>query len=129
MTNQYGVTAEQNDRLLELMGERRHEWEAIEAYRGDLSGLYWVKGTCRKGCGRLSFHSESLITTPPAVGDGHDVTLGEMIDLTHKLWPNSCVCIYAHMTQLWLCDGSKTYFEGRGKPPVALCAAILAAKE
>ena len=115
------IPQEQNDRLLELAGECRHEW--IEAEHG-------YRFVCRK-CGRDWLCDDPDEPEPPTVGDDIDMTLGEMVRLAEKRWP--CVSIVWNsglnqVTLRWVDKGHRCVFHGAGTClELALAAAILAA--
>ena len=75
------IPSEQNDRLLELAGGCRHEWRQVGRHS-------FLCCKCDKWQGEAG---------DAAVGDGHQMTLGEMVRLVDKLWPTAasiefCFC-------------------------------------
>ena len=125
------IPQEQNDRLLELAGGCRHGW-------GDFSD----DGITRYFCKRQGCNASHYWTDPPAVGDGHQMTLGEMVRLAAKLWPDAEITMNHHdgyavrdaVHKAWwdvdLCPHDGRDFLGVGESEdieLALAAAILAA--
>ena len=124
------VRREQNDRLLELAGGCRHEW-------GDWI-ITRIAKCARCGVGWYPRWREGEDWADlPAVGDGHQMTLGEMVRLWAKLYDHSASC------EVWLWeDGWRAKVGGivwsnpperlereadADTPEAALAAAILAA--
>jgi hypothetical protein len=115
-----------NDRMLELAGGCRHEWGN---FSDDGMTRYFCK---RQGCGASHYGLK-----PPAVGDGHQMTLGEMVRLWTDLrgehrpaaceigrWPDGDNSRWVAMVT----DGVVVRRSAFGDTPEsALAAAILAA--
>ena len=122
---------EQYDRLLELEGGCVHDW-------GDFSDNGSPRYFCkRQGCGAAHYK-----LNPPAVGDGHQMTLGEMARLWAKLnradghpMVSGVLLVCDHGTPdepcgEWAANVRGSSAKGRQRyntPEAALAAALLAA--
>ena len=128
MPNDYGVPTEQNDRLLELAGGCRHEWRRVNEI--DEPQMF----VCRR-CGCEDYET-------PTVGDGHQMTLGEMFRLGDKLnrelwggkatvyiWTQNGIFKASVQIECESWEQGDDYYESDDcdDPEAALAAAILAA--
>lgn len=132
MLNRYGVPDEQNDRLLELAGEGtpqgcRHEPKLVWPIHTDGAEAYTK---CKK-CG---MEWDVYDVAPyPAVGDGHQMPLGELVRLVEKLWPGAAAVVYRDGPYIGIIakPGVDPYVNGivgnGASPEAALAAAIIAA--
>jgi hypothetical protein len=74
---------EMYDRLLELAGECRHEWVEIARPWAvwSVNHKYIVSAYCNKHGEREEFYTNDPKDAPPAVGDGREMGMGEMMGL------------------------------------------------
>ena len=95
------IPSEQNDRLLELAGWCVHEWEICPERPSTLhpnGSMTWYMPIhrCTKCDKQRSCSAEVLET----VGDGHVMTLGEMVRLALTQW--GCeICISPNVVEVW----------------------------
>lgn len=122
---------ELNDRLLELAGGCRHEWVCAPGIGNEECGLsYRLIGVC-KSCDMIW----TWRTNPPAVGDGHGMTMEELVLLAQSLWGGGVACVVYRDVASWIGiiagEGEDPYADGivglGSTPALALGAALLAA--
>ena len=126
-----------NDRLLELAGGCVHVWQTVFDTENVLGRIDSVRYPVCAECGMSGRSWGHKKADMPAVGDGHQMTLGEMVRLWAKLYDHSASC------EVWLWeDGWRAKVGGivwsnpperlereadADTPEAALAAAILAA--
>ena len=120
---------EMYDRLLELAGGCRHEWGEGEWYRTPMVSDQWLF-RCAK-CSK--WYRPDPDAEAPAVGDGSQMSLGELVRLAKKLGLGNIFLNWLDDGRCWVQVGyHPTCFEAMGEAfdlheELALAAAILAA--
>ena len=124
-----------NDRLLELDGGCVHEWvrESDFATWNPVTDYtrqkWWTCKKCEKPMGGKVTETVDL----PAVGDGHEMSLGEMVRLWAKLRPATerhstpAVRLVADIEGRWYATVAGKHEAIADTPEAALRSAILAA--